>query len=307
VGIIEIFAIIKDELYGGIVMSKPWYMHISNGLVLQNPFYGGSFKQHTHIAGISDIDTYFIYLYGKLDLPYDTTSYICPSILDIDRVNAHKLNYEDEITGKILLDTCYYQLKKLEHNSLDWTGRRPKNQIRVEFQWGPPYRHAIPIRVYFRGLTYLMDCIPALKLNNNNDLLIPNTEEDTTKVNPTKLSNALKKLNRKNDGKGSKLIRLLKYWNERWNHDLKSYLLERLVMKVFQKKSIEKWDATLKVFFPEAINIIKQRIHIPNMVYTNESILDEYSSEELDTMEQTLRNANSYVQKNNFEALFGKL
>ena len=64
VGIVEIFAIIKEQLRGGIVMSKPWYMHISNGLVLQNPFYGGSFKRHTHIAGISDIDTYFIYLYG---------------------------------------------------------------------------------------------------------------------------------------------------------------------------------------------------------------------------------------------------
>ncbi len=296
VGLIEIFAIIKDELHGSIIMSSAWDRHTTNNLILQNPFYGGSFQRHTQVEGISDIDTYFVYLHSKSVPPYYLSSY-----------RSQDINYEEEITGKVLLDTCYSELQKLEKNRFNWTGYRPDYRIHIEFQWDPPYRHAIPIRVFFRGLTYLVDCIPALKLNNNNDLLIPNTAEYTTKINPTKLSNTLKKINRKNNGNGSKLIRLLKYWNERWNHELKSYLLERLVMKVFQKKSIEKWNTALRVFFPEAINIIKQRIHIPNMVYTNESILDEYSSEELDNMEQILRKANSYLQKNNFEALFGKL
>ena len=78
-------------------------------------------------------------------------------------------------------------------------------------------------------------------------------------------------------------------------------------MKVFHKKSIEQWNAALRIFFPEAINIIQQRMHIPNMVYTNESILDEYSTEKLNSMEKTFRDANSYVQKGNFKALFGSL
>jgi len=260
------------ELTNKIIEQKYQY----RGLSLLTIIYGGSFDRHTYIRNSSDIDCYFIF---------------------------HNFN-KDPPTGRTLLYCLYENLVDyMELSNKFYWGISIYSPF-LEFARDPPYLHAIPIFIQFSGYKYKVDCIPAIKLNNNNDLLIPEGKKRTY-VNPTKEENALKKVNRKHNGRATKLIRLIKYWNEIHGHKLKSYLIERLVEKIFSEKPMNTWDKIIKTFFQEAIYILRERIMLENKVYSQKSILDEYSDKSLEKMIDVLRESAFYAQNEDWYTLFG--
>lgn len=58
-----------------------------------------------------------------------------------------------------------------------------------------------------------MDLVPAIDLHEEGTLLIPNTAKKVVKVNPTKEENAIQKINKRMNGNGTRMIRLVKAWN----------------------------------------------------------------------------------------------
>ena len=150
-----------------------------------------------------------------------------------------------------------------------------------------------------------IDLVPAIDLNEDGNLLIPNTNKMVVKVNPTKEENALKKLNSKTDGKGTKMIRLVKAWNNHRQGKIVSYILERLVMEVFKDKSIDNWVKALRLFFNESIRIVNARAFMPDKVYSHKSILDEYSQSYLLEILESLKKAKGYAYKSEWSRLFG--
>jgi len=176
------------------------------GLRLLTPFYGGSFDRHTCIQDYSDIDAYFLY---------------------------KDLTPDKDLSGEDLFNKILSQIDFLQQTSYYYRGYTD-DFPRIKLLRDHHLRHAVPIEVDFQRERFKLDCIPAIQLNSENDLLIPHYEE-TTKVNPTKDYNALRRLNVKYNGRITKFILLIKYWNEINEHILKSYLIERLVEKIFSE------------------------------------------------------------------------
>ena len=238
------------------------------------------------------IDVYFVYALTNYRQYLGTTAFP-------DEMMKHQLNLDD-ITGDLLMNRLISQLRKIVNNSILYSGY---NLPTINIKRDPPYRHAIPIVVRYKGYTYNVDCIPAIKVNNTNDLIIPHFS-NVTKINPTKEENGLSRINKKHQGKPTKLIRLIKYWNNAKGHVLKSYLIERLVQKIFKDKPMNTWVSALKIFFENSIYILRNRINMENKVYTHQSILDEYPDERIEEMIHVLQESARYTQEGDWQLAF---
>jgi hypothetical protein len=248
----------------------------SNQYTLERFWYGGSFDRGIFIKNRFDIDIYFVYSKQNSYNFWNTAS-----------------NQQNRITGDLLFELIYSNLKSFHYyHGMD-----------MKLLKNPPYGHAVPIRMDYPGNSILFDCIPAIELPKGY-LVKPNGLGGTKKVNPNLEEQALSKLNKKQDGKISKFILLIKYWNFTWGKPLKGYIIERLVESIFNKIEVHTWDKAVKTFFPQAIHILNKRKKLPDRVYSQYSILDEYSTDEIEEYLETLREAVNYAQKEDWKEIF---
>lgn len=234
-------------------------------------WYDGSFDRGIFIKNRFDIDMYFVF---KKDTSIT----------------------QNNLIGSLLFELLYSHLKTYQYY----------HRMNMKVLKNPPYKRSIPIRMDYHGISILFDCIPAIELPNGY-LVIPNGKGGIKKVNPKLEEQALSKLNKKQNGNIIKFILLIKYWNFTWGRPFKGYLIERLVESIFDIMEIDTWDRAVKTFFNRAINILDKKKLLYDRVYTQYSILDEYSSKELKSFLEALREATIYAQKGKWEVLFDEL
>lgn len=235
--------------------------------------YGGSFDRHTCIKHRYDIDAYLVY--------------------GVKQNTWYSYN-TNQITGGHLFEMVRNHLETfIDNYNVDLN-------ILKDF----PYTHAIPIRIDFKGQSFFVDCIPAF-IYNDNYLLVPQGMNSIKIVNPNLEALALSELNSIHNGNATKLILLLKYWNINWDKPLKSYVIERMGDIIFRASKINGWVKAVKTFFNQSLNIIGNNLHIPDRVYSDRSILDDYTESELDSFYTALKDANIFAVKNKWQDLFG--
>ncbi|MHA1660230.1 MAG: nucleotidyltransferase domain-containing protein [Promethearchaeota archaeon] len=255
---------------------------IRNVVVLRGHQFGGSYDRGTYVKNFSDIDVYVVYEEQ-------------PAMERLKKaMDATNKGSSQEYKGEILLKTLRHQLKKIRLSI--------RRDLEVR---NPPYRHAIKTKMRYANKDIKMDLVPAIDLHEDGNLLIPNTNKRVVKVNPTKEENALKKLNNKSDGKGTKMIRLIKAWNNHWQSKIISYILERLVLEIFKNKPIGTWVKALRTFYNESIRLINERAFMPDKIYSHKSILDEYNQSYLLEVLETLKKAKGYADKSEWSNIFG--
>ncbi|MHA1285583.1 MAG: hypothetical protein ACTSQP_24020 [Promethearchaeota archaeon] len=248
---------------------------ISNKVEIIKFWYGGSWDRGVYINKEFDIDIYFIYKENEAVI--------------------YKLNQED-LSGKILFEILTEDLLTFKNEI------NPKLIIKK-----PPYSHSISIKLEYQNRFLKVDCIPAIELSNQ-FLLVPDGWDKVKKVNLKLEEKGLSKVNKKTNGKATKLIRLLKYWNWSWNKPLKSYIIQRLVEEIFLESRINSWGSAIKTFFNRAINIFNKYFDnilvLKDRVYQNRSILDEYSEDKINEFYEAIRNANNLARKSEWKELF---
>lgn len=250
---------------------------MSNNVEVVRFWYGGSWDRGVHINREFDIDIYIVY----------------------DEINNSVYDFnENTLNGEILFTILYDDLDTIQE----------KLDQNLEIMESPPYSHAIPIRLHYQNKVLKVDCIPAIELPNQY-LLAPDGWNYIKKVNQKLEENGLSKVNKKHNGRATKLIWLLKYWNWYWDQPLKSYLIQRLVEDVFIECGMNEWDKAVKTFFHKAINIFNKLydgiLVLQDRVYTQKSILDDYNNEKIDEFYEILLQANQYVIKDQWNELFG--
>lgn len=257
------------------------------GYALERFWYGGSFDRGIFIKNRFDIDMYLVY---KQTQSHHVVAY---------NVLFPWNNYQDtqrNLTGGFLFELLYSDLKVYQ------SSYRGGMKILKE----PPYGHTIPIRMDYQNVSILFDCIPAIE-KPNGYLVIPSGMGGTKKVNPNLEEQALSKLNKEKDGKITKLILLIKYWNFNWGKPVKGYVLERLVEHVFDEIKVHTWDRAVKTFFSRAINVLAKKRSLPDRVYAQYSILDEYSNDEIEGYLEVLREADLHAHKGEWKELFNDI
>jgi len=249
---------------------------ISNNVEVVRFWYGGSWDRGVHINKEFDIDIYIIY----------------------DEIENSNYEFnEDTMNGEILftiLDEDLVSIQQEINSDLKLVKRGR-------------YTHAIPIELKYQNKILKIDCIPAFELPNQY-LLVPDGWNYIKKVNLKLEEKGLSKVNKKNNGNATKLIWLLKYWNWYWKKPLKSYIIQRLAENIFLECRINDWDKALKTFFHKATNIFNKfydgELILPDRVYNHTSILEDYSEKKIDKFYDTLKEANQYALKNQWNELF---
>lgn len=248
---------------------------ISNQLSIKGFWYGGSFDRGIHINKKFDIDDYIIYK-------------------EVEEVELNPKAF----TGEILFTILYGDLKTIQKNE----------KCELSILKNLPQNHAIPVRLDFEGQRVYLDCIPAIELPDQY-LLAPNGWNDVKKVNLKLEEQGLSKINEKSNGKATKLIWLIKFWNYRHQNPLKSYVIQRLVEEIFITHPINEWENAIKIFFSQALEILnkhlKNEIVLRDRVYTHKSILKDYSSKKIKKFQITLQKGNLQVINNEWNKIFG--
>ncbi|MFX0004603.1 MAG: hypothetical protein ACFE9C_11205 [Candidatus Hodarchaeota archaeon] len=227
-------------------------------------WYGDSFDRGIFIKNRYDIDLYFVY----------------------SKSNSQNSYGQKKLTGDFLFELIYSNLKSFHY----YHGEDMK------LLKDPPYRYAIPIRMDYSGISILFDCIPAIQLPNEY-LVIPNSLGGIKKVNPNLELQAFSKLSKKQNGKIIKLIFLIKYWNFTWGKPIKGSLLERLTEYIFDKIEINRWDEAMQTFYNQAFHLLSEKKKITDRVFNQDSILNEYSSIELDNYIEIFKEAATYAKR----------
>jgi len=252
---------------------------LSNSLEIIRFWYGGSFDRGVHINEGFDLDIYLIYSLVK------------------GHEKKHKLGVKS-LSGEILFNILYDDLEAVQRN------KNPNLIIPNKAQ----FKHAIPIELEFNNQAIYVDCIPAIELPEGY-LIAPNGWKGAKKVNLLLEEQALSKVNQKTNGRATKLILLLKYWNWNWEYPLKSYVIQRLVEEIYLKNKINSWNKAVKFFFEQSIHIFnkysKNEKVLKDRVYTNKSILDDYQKDNLVNFYESIKKANQYAMKNEWKELFG--
>lgn len=255
--------------WSSLYLSKDTYKY-----TLERFWFGGSIDRGLFIKNRFDVNLYFIYKKNNNNLP----------------------NEQIDLIGSILFELLYSNLKVYQYN----------NREIMKLLKEPPYKHDIPIRMDYQGISILFDCIPAIELTNGY-LLIPRGIGGAKKINPKLEEQTLSELNKKQNGRITKFIILIKYWNFNWGIPLKGYLIERLVEFIFDKIEVHSWDQAVKSFFNQAIHILNKEKFLPDRVNNQYSLLDEYSSNELKNFLEVLREAKNYAQNGEWKKLFSVL
>jgi len=261
-----------------------WAISIQpNNLGVSSFWYGGSWDKGVFIKSGFDLDLYIIY--DLLDSSASRTPWFTQSRINFERVSGKEM-------FKMLYDDLNTIKKKINED--------------LHFLIDPPYNHAIPTQIDFKGQYVDFDCIPAFELPDDY-LLVPEGQKDCKKVNLKLEEIGLSKVNKKTNGRATKLIWLLKYWNHLNKKTIKSYIIQRLVEDIFIDKNIDKWDKALKYFFIRAIQIFqdffKGKKVLKDRVYSQFSILDDYSEKQLQKFYNALRKGNKQAQNGNWDFL----
>ena len=251
--------------WSSLYLSKSTYKY-----TLKRFWFRGSFERGLFIKNRFDVEIYFIY-----------------------SKNNTSPNEKSNLIGKQLFELLYSNLKVYEFNY-----RENMKLLKL-----PPYGHNIPIRLDYHSISILFDCVPSIELSNG-DLIIPNGMGGIKKISPTLEEKALSKLNKKQNGKITKLIVLMKYWNFNWGKSIEGYLVERLVESIFDKIAIQSWDQTVKTFFNQAISILDKQKFLPDRVFDKYSLLDEYSSDDLNKFIKVIKEAKNCGQKGEWKNIF---
>ncbi len=250
---------------------------MSNNIEIVRFWYGGSWDRGVHINKEFDIDIYIIY----------------------DEIDNSEYDFnENTLNGEILFTILFDDLDTIQEEV----------DPNLEIMEPPSYSHAIPIRLQYQSRILKVDCIPAIELPNQY-LLVPDGWNYIKKVNQKLEENGLSKVNKKRNGNATKIIWLLKYWNWYWNKPLKSYVIQRIGEDIFIEFGINNWDKAVKTFFHKAINVFNKYndgiLVLQDRIYTNKSILEDYSEKKIDQFYDTLQEANQYAIKNQWDEIFG--
>ena len=254
--------------WSSLYLSKDTYQY-----TIERFWFGRSLDRGLFIKNRFDVDIYFVYR----------------------KDNSYPIE-QNNLIGSMLFELLYSHLKVYQFNY------REHMKLLKE----PAYGHAIPIRMDYQGISILFDCIPAIELPNGY-LIIPNGLGETKKIKPKLEEQAHSKINKKQNGRITKLILLMKYWNFNWGKPIKGNLIEHLVEFIFDKIEVHSWDRAVKTFFSRAIYFLDKKKPLPDGIYNQFSILEEYSSEELNNFLEILREAFIYAQKGRWEELFSVL
>ncbi len=249
---------------------------ISNKLHFKSFWYGGSFDRGVHINTGFDLDIYMIYT----------------------PINRKQFKVKKLSSGNLMNIILFYDLIYIKENL----------NKDLSILSDPPFSHAIPIRFDFNNRVLYFDLIFAFELSQNY-LLVPNGMDDVKRINLKLEEQGLSKINDKQNGKATKLIRLLKFWKWYWRYPVKSYLIQRLVEKIFRNRSIRNWDDAIKIFFNQSLYFLNQYLNgksiLRDRVYTNKSILDDYEKNKIRYFYSIFDEANFYAQNNRWNELFG--
>ncbi len=194
-----------------------------------------SYKRHTKISPIDDIDIFFQLFAGNATLEHWYSNDKYRVYLDEGVYNIHILK---DFT--VYYNSKYYLSPNKILNSI-------KRAISESYTSTPDIgRNGECVTVYLSTYDMTIDCIPYMTVNDKEYYLIPTSWNDLyrKKTNPQLDENKINELNDSNNfnGKLKDIIKIMKYWNKYKNPTMKfkSYLIECIVYRalLFKSKNI---------------------------------------------------------------------
>lgn len=241
----------------------------------ENDVQMGSFRRHTKIRPIDDID--FIIVFSAEGTTYQRKSFSSES---------YELFVPDEAERLKL-----YTNQNLTLNSIKVINILKKSLSSVpHYEKAEIQRNQEAVTLNLKSYDWNFDIVPAFitssESNGRSYYLIPDGEGNWKKTDPRIDSIRTTEINKKRDGKVLKYIRLIKYWNRRATMPtISSYLLENLVLDYFDKHEVSATDqSTLRDLFDYLSTAIYSNCEDPKGIQGNLNNLDIETKNKISTI-----------------------
>lgn len=194
--------------------------------IINYSFLTGSYSRHTKIHPIDDLDIFFRIDFSNTWYQEYNRQYII--YIEEDKLYNHQLK---DFIVDFDWKKCISPIKIINHI---WSIVKNRYSTTNE-QW----RNWECYTAFFSSYNLTIDCVPYCKVNDGDFFLIPKWWNNIywKRTNPTIDNEKINELNNFYDGKLKDIIKVLKYWNKKYNESrFKSYHLECLIYYGFQEK-----------------------------------------------------------------------
>lgn len=198
----------------------------------------GSFARKTKIRPLNDIDLMFLIDLGQVRIAPSSLGFLDPSTSQLD-VKPAQVN---------LLDGYFHSQPSIPARFLTEAGHFNStvvlNEIRGRLQGIHQYqnsdiaRSGVAVVVNLTSYPWVFDIVPALEIRNymgqTEYFAIPDGRGGWQKTDPRADARQLTELNQWSGGRLLRLIRLVKFWNARQGHPVRSHHLEVLCVQALR-------------------------------------------------------------------------
>ena len=194
--------------------------------IINYSFLTWSYSRHTKIHPIDDLDIFFQVNFWNTC--YDEYNWQYIIYIKEDCIENHQLK---DFIVDFDWKKCISPIKIINHI---W-GIVKNRYSTTNEQW----RNWECYTAFFSSYNLTIDCVPYWQVNDGDFFLIPKWWRDIfwKRTNPRIDNEKINELNNFYDGKLKDIIKVLKYWNKKYNEPrFKSYHLECLIYYGFQEK-----------------------------------------------------------------------
>ena len=198
----------------------------------------GSFARKTKIRPLNDIDLMFLIDLGQVQVAASPLGFLDPSTSQLDVKPAHVdllgsyFHAQPSVPARFLTAAGHF------NSTVVLNEIRGRLQNIHQYQNSNIARSGVAVVVNLTSYPWVFDIVPALEIRNymgqTEYFAIPDGRGGWQKTNPRADARQLTELNQWSRGRLLRLIRLMKFWNTRQGHPVRSHHLEVLCVQALR-------------------------------------------------------------------------
>ncbi|ULH15485.1 hypothetical protein MF271_16470 [Deinococcus sp. KNUC1210] len=198
----------------------------------------GSFARRTKIRPLDDIDLMFLIDLGQVQVTASPLGFLDPLTAQVDVRPAPVNLLDGYFHSQPAVSTRFLTSAGLFNSTVVLNEIRARLQRIHQYQNSSIARSGVAVVLNLTSSPWVFDIVPALEVQNDSGhtdyFAIPDGRGGWQKTDPRADARQLSEMNQWSGGRLLRLIRLVKFWNARQGHPVRSHHLEVLCVQALR-------------------------------------------------------------------------
>jgi len=199
----------------------------------------GSFARKTKIRPLDDIDLMFLIDVGEVKIAPSAQAFLTPGALDVSPATRSGLDGFSSVPSQHAVPARFLNAAGQFNSTVVLNEIRGRLQRIHQYRNSDVARNGVAVVVNLTSYPWVYDIVPALEIRTavtgqTEAFAIPDGAGGWQRSDPRADARQLSELNQSSGGRLLRLIRLVKFWNARQGHPVRSHHLEVLCVRALR-------------------------------------------------------------------------